>query len=866
MKKNNLICFVKVKIKENLVVFIRFLMNIPRVRYFSAKIINRLPFVKNALLRLLSSVPEEIVKIKRSMGHLDDYDDIFPSYFRVKHSNYIHKINKIESDIDKIILNGHFDGSYSLASVNRNIINRILYDFPKVNIFIQPYEGEISSKVFSTPKGEEEVLRLNSILHDEGSEIAGKSRRISIYHHYPLITPDINDDTSISLFFWEESKVPDDIINKLNDKYNGVLVATWFVKKVLEDSGCVLPIQIVPLPIEAYPNNTLKIAKKSKKVTFLHVSSCFPRKGVDLLLKAFDLAAEKDKDIHLVIKTFPNPHNKIHTWIQKYVRSSLQERVEIIESDMTSHEMSLLYQASDAVVLPTRGEGLNLPAIEAGVYKKPLIVTGYGAHMDFVDKNNSYLLDYRFSNSDTHLTDTDSVWTEVSVPKLSEILTVLSTKIKKGDPSVKERSEKLHEVVQETFFSKTSVQRFLSGIYNIQQHKDINEFHDDNGHLVKKLKINLFSTWGEECGIAEYSQYLINSMLSDNNSIEIHHPIKRRLFSSNLDELLSIKESWFYGSEGPDLKSLKLEGQILWIQHHFAFYGLTQKLAEGIEYQNDQGKLTYITLHTTRPLLSYEKPSLQIAIKCLALFTRILVHAVDDLNTLKRLGLVDNVMLMPQGIRKPLSKEIKKGKESPLIVGCFGFLLPHKGIELLIKGFSSALKSKKIPAGSRLKLVNAVRSDGVSFNEKSRCENLVTELGLNENVEWFSDFLPIEECESILSNCHTIILPYQFTLESCSGAVRNAIVSCHHVATTPAPIFDEVRDITHSLEGYSSDHIELFLSDFSERYGSGYYDELLLKREKWLLNHDWSVIANRHKSLFIANQVNEKFNNSIVIK
>jgi hypothetical protein len=44
---------------------------------------------------------------------------------------------------------------------------------------------------------------------------------------------------------------------------------------------------------------------------FLHVSSCFPRKGADVLVRAFASGFSARDPIELVIKTFPNPHNMI---------------------------------------------------------------------------------------------------------------------------------------------------------------------------------------------------------------------------------------------------------------------------------------------------------------------------------------------------------------------------------------------------------------------------------------------------------------------------------------------------------------------------------------------------------------------------
>ena len=46
-------------------------------------------------------------------------------------------------------------------------------------------------------------------------------------------------------------------------------------------------------------------------------------------------------------------------------------------------ELVDLFRDADVMVLPTRGEGYNLPALEAMAAGLPLIVTGHGGHRDF---------------------------------------------------------------------------------------------------------------------------------------------------------------------------------------------------------------------------------------------------------------------------------------------------------------------------------------------------------------------------------------------------------------------------------------------------------------------------------------------------
>jgi glycosyltransferase involved in cell wall biosynthesis len=51
-----------------------------------------------------------------------------------------------------------------------------------------------------------------------------------------------------------------------------------------------------------------------------------------------------------------------------------------------------LYRAADCFVLPTRGEGWNLPALEALACGVPVITTAWSAHLDWLNQENAFLI------------------------------------------------------------------------------------------------------------------------------------------------------------------------------------------------------------------------------------------------------------------------------------------------------------------------------------------------------------------------------------------------------------------------------------------------------------------------------------------
>src|SRR5207244_1869585 len=85
-------------------------------------------------------------------------------------------------------------------------------------------------------------------------------------------------------------------------------------------------------------------------------------------------------------------------------------------------QMDFLYEVSDAVVLPTRGEGFNLPAAEAMARGLPVIATRHSGHLDYCTDGNSFLIDCRYELSGSHFKIANSYWARPSVDRLVETM------------------------------------------------------------------------------------------------------------------------------------------------------------------------------------------------------------------------------------------------------------------------------------------------------------------------------------------------------------------------------------------------------------------------------------------------------------
>src|SRR5207302_1409289 len=76
----------------------------------------------------------------------------------------------------------------------------------------------------------------------------------------------------------------------------------------------------------------------------------------------------------------------------EYQARSDAAEIEYLHQNLREEELAGLYTACDCLVHPYRGEGFGLPIAEAMACGLPVIVTGYGAALDFCNDENAFLI------------------------------------------------------------------------------------------------------------------------------------------------------------------------------------------------------------------------------------------------------------------------------------------------------------------------------------------------------------------------------------------------------------------------------------------------------------------------------------------
>lgn len=676
---------------------------------------------------------------------------------------------------------GPFDSTYSLAMINREVA--LALEEKGYDVVLHSTEGPgdfLPDNVFLSQHPKVDKLYQKSIGHSE------VQANVCSRNLYPPRVRDMK--SSINLlhnYAWEETVFPPEWIEDFNVSLEGIVCTSRHVEKIMTDNGAVVPLAISGNGVDHWEHiESDKTYRPDTHHTFrfLHVSSCFPRKGADVMLKSYGDAFCAKDDVILIIKTFPNPHNEIHGWLEEARKHNPEyPDVLIIEEDLTDAQLKSLYEQCHALVAPSRAEGFGLPMAEAMLSSLPVITTGWSGQLDFCSDETSWLVDFSFTPAQTHFNLYNSVWAE---PSRNDLSRVMQEVYSLPESLRKQKSEYGRKMLLEKFAWSETTQH-LSDFVKTLPTEEI---------LFEKPKIGWVTSWNTKCGIASYSRHLIDAFGEEVMILASHadHPVTA--------DGINVYRCWQAGEDDLEelyrtIERLKLDTVV--IQFNYGFFNFDH-FSHLLDALKEKGKSVVVMLHATTDPVQAPHKKLSMLVPSMQSCSRLLVHTIDDLNRMKSLGLLGNVSLFPHGVLDWNPGSAKK--ESLFTLATYGFFLPHKGLLEIIAALELLLKRG---VSVKLKMVNARYPVPESAEMIQQAKEQIKKEGMEKNIEMITDFLPDEESLKHLSTADLIVFPYQETGESSSASVRYGLATGIPVAVTPLKIFEDVGDAVYRLSGCS---------------------------------------------------------------
>ena len=732
-------------------------------------------------------------------------------------------------DVLKWRVEGPFDSTYSLALVNRCLADALAARGHLVVLHSTEGPGDFDASP--------QFLEANpgiARLHRAEPTLPATQADVSSRLLYPPRVADMPSRiNTLHLYPWEESGFPQHWMEDFNAHLQGLSCVSEHVRKIMVDNGAGIPLAVCWNGVDHWERvqADTEYTVPGKSHRFLHVSSCFPRKGVDALLKAYGRAFKGSDDVSLIIKTFANPHNEVNHWLAEAARGHADfPEVIIIEGDISDAQLKHLYASCHALVAPSRAEGFGLPMAEAMLMGLPVITTAWGGQLDFCTPQTAWLVDYTFVAADTHFNLYNSVWAEPDVDSLTAAL----LEVRGADPvRIKQRTDAARQLLLENFTWSDVAAKLEEDVRGFARQP-----------ALPDGKVGWITTWNTRCGVASYTANLV-ACLAQPGAILAGHA-QDRTFQDDANVI----RCWQQG-EGDTLEELaqavdRLGLDVLVIQFQYAFFDFPA-FSAFLDAQKAAGRVVVVMMHATVDAAENPRKQLRFIAPALARCDRVLVHTVHDLNRLKRVGVERNTALFPHGIMDiPAAPALPRG--GSVHIASYGFFLPHKGLLELIDAVSLLARQG---VDVRLSMINAEYPVGVSRDQIQLARNRIEQLGLQGRVRMVTDFLREEDSLAELMKADVVVFPYQGTGESSSAAVRYGLASGRPVAVTPLAIFDDVGEIVHRLPGTSPADIAAGLSALvaAVRGNDPIVTETQKRASHWRAEHSYPALSRRLENM-----------------
>lgn len=222
----------------------------------------------------------------------------------------------------------------------------------------------------------------------------------------------------VGIWGWETNTIPDRW-----QRAFALVDEIWVYSRFMaENIGAVAPVPVIALPppvtAPAHAAAPLRLGVPGGFL-FLFVFdylSTIQRKNPVGLIEAFKAAFAPGEGPQLLIKTINGP---LRPLAEEEVLWAAHGRADIhlVDRSLTAEELNGVMAACDCYVSLHRSEGFGLTMAEAMAIGKPVIATGYSGNVDFMNSENSYLVDYAIGRvgPDCEIYPPEGEWAEPDV-------------------------------------------------------------------------------------------------------------------------------------------------------------------------------------------------------------------------------------------------------------------------------------------------------------------------------------------------------------------------------------------------------------------------------------------------------------------
>jgi glycosyltransferase involved in cell wall biosynthesis len=236
---------------------------------------------------------------------------------------------------------------------------------------------------------------------------------------------DYFEGSRIGIWGWETNAIP-----RRWERAFALLDEIWVYSRFMADNiGAVAPVPVIALPPPVQPPPKpatplrLGVPEGFLFLFAFDYLSTIQRKNPVGLIDAFKQAFAPGEGPRLLIKTINAP---LRPLAEEEVLWAAHGRpdIHVIDRSLSGEELDGLMAACDCYVSLHRAEGFGLTMAEAMAIGKPVIGTGYSGNVDFMNAENSYLVDYTIGRvgPDCEIYPPEGEWADPSVEHGAELM------------------------------------------------------------------------------------------------------------------------------------------------------------------------------------------------------------------------------------------------------------------------------------------------------------------------------------------------------------------------------------------------------------------------------------------------------------
>jgi glycosyltransferase involved in cell wall biosynthesis len=208
---------------------------------------------------------------------------------------------------------------------------------------------------------------------------------------------------------WETDRLPAHWLPLL-DTADLVVVPTVWNRELMERSGMRPPCRVVP-HVAAVPRTVSSSAWREipgEAFVAYTIAPWTARKALDDVVRAYQSAFSGRDDTLLVIKTSPRdftytgpagagpiaPGTSASRLAHVLAEFARPAPVRLVTNVLEEGDLEALHTRGDCYVSLCRSEGWGIPPCDAGAWGNPVVITGFGGQLAYLDAETAFLIDY----------------------------------------------------------------------------------------------------------------------------------------------------------------------------------------------------------------------------------------------------------------------------------------------------------------------------------------------------------------------------------------------------------------------------------------------------------------------------------------